>query len=64
MSKGNLDAFKTNNSTVEIDCSKIAEKFGGGGHKRAAGCEFKKPLDEIRKLLVEKVTEVIETEKK
>lgn len=57
--------FKVSLRTFEpYDAAEICKNFGGGGHKRAAGCEFKKPLDEIRKLLVEKVTEVIETEKK
>jgi len=25
----------------DVDCSSIAKKFGGGGHKQAAGCNFK-----------------------
>ena len=27
-------------SKFEFDVSKIAEKFGGGGHKNAAGCSI------------------------
>ena len=29
----------------DINCAKIAEKYGGGGHKGAAGFTLKKPLD-------------------
>lgn len=40
-------------SKGEIDVSKLAEKFGGGGHKTAAGCtvlgDFKKKVEEILK---------------
>lgn len=57
--------FKVSLRTFEpYDAAEICKNFGGGGHKRAAGCEFKKPLCEIKKLLVEKVTEIIEMEKK
>lgn len=31
-------SFYTNNSKNSIDCAELAEKFGGGGHKAAAGC--------------------------
>ena len=33
--------YKASLRTSErIDCSKIAKKFGGGGHERASGCSF------------------------
>ena len=32
-------------SRCEVDCSKIAEQFGGGGHKKAAGAFLNEPLD-------------------
>jgi phosphoesterase RecJ-like protein len=32
-------------SRCDVDCSRIAETFGGGGHKRAAGAFFPEPLD-------------------
>ena len=32
-------------SRCEVDCSRIAESFGGGGHKKAAGAFFPEPLD-------------------
>jgi len=28
----------------KVDCSKIAEKFGGGGHPHASGCSSNKLL--------------------
>ena len=28
-------------SNEKVDVSKVAEVFGGGGHKRAAGCSMK-----------------------
>jgi phosphoesterase RecJ-like protein len=32
-------------SRCEVDCSEIAERFGGGGHKKAAGAFLNEPLD-------------------
>jgi bifunctional oligoribonuclease and PAP phosphatase NrnA len=32
-------------SRNEVDCSRLAELFGGGGHKRAAGATLEGPLD-------------------
>ncbi len=32
-------------SRCDVDCSKIAEQFGGGGHKKAAGAFLDEPLD-------------------
>jgi bifunctional oligoribonuclease and PAP phosphatase NrnA len=31
-------------SRSEVDCSRLAEQFGGGGHKRAAGATIREPL--------------------
>lgn len=37
----------------DADMSKIAEKFGGGGHKGAAGCKFEnKSIEEIKACLL------------
>lgn len=42
-------------SKGKIDVSKLAKKFGGGGHRMAAGCtilgEFKKAVEEVIKLV-------------
>ncbi len=36
-------------SRSQVDCSKLAEQFGGGGHKAAAGAFVPGPLAEARK---------------
>lgn len=53
--------YKVSLRTVEpIDASKICAKLGGGGHNRAAGCEFECSLDEVKRTLLE----IIEAELK
>lgn len=42
-------------SVTDFDVSKIAVSFGGGGHKRAAGINIKKPFSEVRDLILSKV---------
>ena len=43
--------------TKEIDATKIAQKFNGGGHKRAAGCTIKSKINQaLEKLLQEAKT--------
>jgi phosphoesterase RecJ-like protein len=42
-------------SRCEVDCSKIAEQFGGGGHKKAAGASLDEPLDAARKKVLDAV---------
>ncbi|HQR09114.1 MAG TPA: bifunctional oligoribonuclease/PAP phosphatase NrnA [Gemmatales bacterium] len=39
-----------------LDCSKLAELYGGGGHSAAAGAIIKKPIQEVR---VEVLQEVV-----
>lgn len=47
-------SYKVSLRTVEpYDASKICGKFGGGGHNRAAGCEFNCSLEEIEAQLLE-----------
>lgn len=38
-------------SKEPVDCSKIAAAFGGGGHRLAAGCTIKAPVEEAIRLL-------------
>lgn len=38
-----------------VDVRKIAEKFGGGGHVRAAGFASQKSLKEIKKIIIEDI---------
>ncbi len=40
-----------------IDVSKIAQRFGGGGHKAAAGAHLDGPLENAKQLVLEQVTE-------
>ena len=42
------------------DAAAICAHFGGGGHVRAAGCEFKgKSIDEVEKMLAQYIAQVI-----
>lgn len=42
-------------SRSAVDCSKLAQQFGGGGHKAAAGATIKEPFDAARKKLLDAV---------
>ncbi len=39
-------------SRCDVDCSRIAEAFGGGGHRRAAGAFFPEPLEVAREKIL------------
>ncbi len=53
-------SFKVSLRTHEpYDASLICKTFGGGGHKRAAGCRFELPADKVKQLLLEKIAEVL-----
>jgi phosphoesterase RecJ-like protein len=43
-------------STCPIDVSKIASKFGGGGHPAAAGTYLPRPLENAKQLIFAEVT--------
>ena len=49
-------SLRSNNS---VDVSKVATAFGGGGHKRAAGCLIKGNIEKIKEQLIETVMEVV-----
>jgi phosphoesterase RecJ-like protein len=40
-----------------VDVSKIAQSFGGGGHKEASGCSIAGSIDEIKDIIIEKIKE-------
>jgi len=40
-----------------INVNKIAVKYGGGGHKKASGCEMKGSLEELQNILLEEIRE-------
>lgn len=42
-------------SKEHIDVSVICEKFGGGGHKRAAGCKIEDEIDKAETLLISEI---------
>jgi phosphoesterase RecJ-like protein len=46
-------------SRSQVDCSKLAEQFGGGGHKAAAGAFVKGPLAEAQTKVLDAARSVI-----
>jgi phosphoesterase RecJ-like protein len=42
-------------SRCQVDCSRLAEQFGGGGHKQAAGALLREPLDSARAKILDAV---------
>ena len=46
-------------SKGDVDVNEIASLFGGGGHKRAAGCTIKGELADIRQKMLAKVEEFV-----
>jgi phosphoesterase RecJ-like protein len=42
-------------SRCEVDCSQVAKKFNGGGHKKAAGAFVEASLEETRKKVMEEM---------
>jgi phosphoesterase RecJ-like protein len=42
-------------SRCQLDCSRLAEQFGGGGHKKAAGALLNEPLDSARAKILDAV---------
>ena len=52
------NVYKISVRTVEtIDASRFCQKFGGGGHIRAAGCEIEGSFDEVKELLIKTAAE-------
>ena len=52
----NTGAFKISfRSRCQMDCSKVAEQFGGGGHKAAAGATVEGDLDTVRSKILDAV---------
>lgn len=52
--------YKVSLRSKNIDVSKIAESFKGGGHKKAAGCKiYSKDINEAKKIITEKVREAL-----
>ena len=48
-------------SKGEVDIGAIAKQFGGGGHKNAAGCTVRGPIETLQKTFVERIDQAIQT---
>lgn len=46
-------------STAKVDVSSVATKFGGGGHKAAAGFRWRKDGEELRRALIEELEKIV-----
>ncbi len=46
-------------SRSELDCSQLAARFGGGGHKKAAGAFLDGPLEPVRTTVLDAVRSVM-----
>jgi len=46
-------------SRCEVDCSILAARFGGGGHKKAAGASLALPFEQTKQALIDAVTEAL-----
>jgi len=46
-------------SRDSIDVSKIAEAFGGGGHRNAAGCTLEMPMDEAKTIMMPAIRQIL-----
>ena len=42
-------------SRCDVDCSRLAEQFGGGGHKKAAGAFLDEPLRSVQAKVLDAV---------
>ena len=50
------DTYKISlRTSEEADASLICSAFGGGGHKRAAGCTINAPLEKAKQMLLEEI---------
>ncbi|MEE8451662.1 MAG: DHH family phosphoesterase [Thermoguttaceae bacterium] len=46
-------------SRTDLDCSRLAQLFGGGGHKKAAGAFLDEPLDSARAKVLDAVRQAM-----
>jgi phosphoesterase RecJ-like protein len=46
-----------------LDVNKLAQKFGGGGHERAAGFELRGSIQEVQERVVEEINKVLDSPK-
>ncbi len=50
-------SLRSRASTDTVNVCEVAEHFGGGGHRHAAGCELEGPLEEARQRVVDVIRE-------
>ena len=55
-------SYKASVRTTCVNAADICAKCGGGGHKRAAGCEFKTSFEEAKAALLESAKQVMDSE--
>ncbi len=56
------EVVKVSLRSKELSIVEIALEFGGGGHKNAAGFEFKGSIEEIREILIKKFRVILKGE--
>jgi phosphoesterase RecJ-like protein len=49
-------------SKGNVDVNRVANVFGGGGHKNAAGCTLSGPYAEVRARLMAELTQVLKSD--
>lgn len=50
-------------SKGKVDVNRLAQSFGGGGHRRASGCRIKGTLKEAEKIVITKAKEILKQTK-
>ncbi|WP_313562890.1 DHH family phosphoesterase [Ruminiclostridium cellobioparum] len=59
--KENAEEVRVNlRSKTHVDVSEVAAAFGGGGHKRAAGCTVKGSLQEVKEQMIKVLKEKLQ----
>lgn len=59
------NTYRVSLRSIGLNVAAVAERFGGGGHVRAAGCSITcASIDEAQKIIVAALTEAIEGENK
>ncbi|USG67974.1 bifunctional oligoribonuclease/PAP phosphatase NrnA [Brevibacillus ruminantium] len=62
--EADTDVFKVSlRSRSYVNVAEVAQKLGGGGHAKAAGCTVKGPIDTVRKQVLSLVGEAIGSER-
>ncbi len=49
-----------NDETIDVDVAAVAQHFGGGGHRRAAGARVSGSVDKVRQLVLDHVRKVLD----